>query len=236
VAELLRDYLKGRPAGERIWGGAWARNQKGAEMLRRDLEAAGIPYAVEGPDGPLYADFHALRHTYLTLLSRGGVDLRTSQELAGHSTPELTANYSHVRLHDVAGAVEKMPDFLPEGNPQPSPEALRATGTEGASPGGPVGLVVPRVVPTPAVSGRGVSEAVGTGEQQGDGGGGEKPLQDGGLDASCRELSGSVGERPLPDSNRGWRICNPLPYHLAKGPAGERRGMVAARLPRVNGT
>ena len=25
-------------------------------------------------------------------------------------------------------------------------------------------------------------------------------------------------ERPLPDSNRGWRICNPLPYRLAKGP------------------
>src|SRR5262249_51456291 len=23
----------------------------------------------------------------------------------------------------------------------------------------------------------------------------------------------------LPDSNRGWRICNPLPYHLAKGPS-----------------
>src|SRR5438045_8996200 len=26
-------------------------------------------------------------------------------------------------------------------------------------------------------------------------------------------------KRPLPDSNRGWRICNPLPYRLAKGPA-----------------
>jgi hypothetical protein len=25
-------------------------------------------------------------------------------------------------------------------------------------------------------------------------------------------------KRPLPDSNRGWRICNPLPYRLAKGP------------------
>src|SRR5437762_1990381 len=28
-------------------------------------------------------------------------------------------------------------------------------------------------------------------------------------------------ERPLPDSNRGWRICNPLPYRLAKGPRTE---------------
>ena len=29
---------------------------------------------------------------------------------------------------------------------------------------------------------------------------------------------GEVNQRPLPDSNRGWRICNPLPYRLAKGP------------------
>src|SRR5262249_21307029 len=32
-------------------------------------------------------------------------------------------------------------------------------------------------------------------------------------------FSGELKERPLPDSNRGWRICNPLPYHLAKGPS-----------------
>jgi integrase len=62
LADLLRDYVRDRPARQRIWGGTWASDNKGAEMLRRDLEAAGIPYAVEGPDGPLYADFHALRH------------------------------------------------------------------------------------------------------------------------------------------------------------------------------
>ena len=88
VADLLRDYLRDRPAGQPVWGGTWASDNKGAEMLRGDLEAAGIPYAVEGPDGPLYADFHALRHTYLTLGGRAGIDLRTLQELAGHSTPD----------------------------------------------------------------------------------------------------------------------------------------------------
>src|SRR5262249_1284587 len=55
VAELLCDYLKDRLAGQPIWGGTWARDNKGAEMLRGDLQAAGIPYVVEGPDGPLYA-------------------------------------------------------------------------------------------------------------------------------------------------------------------------------------
>src|SRR5262249_2878441 len=85
LAELLRDYVAGIPGGRPVWGGTWARDHCGGEMLRLDLEAAGIPYVIQGPDGPRYADFHALRHTYLTLLGRGGVDLRTAQELAGHS-------------------------------------------------------------------------------------------------------------------------------------------------------
>jgi excisionase family DNA binding protein len=97
LAELLRDYLDGKLAGQPVWGGTWARDGRGAEMLRLDLEAAGILYAVDGPDGPLFADFHALRHIYLTLGGRAGIDLRTLQELAGHSTPLLTARYSHRR-------------------------------------------------------------------------------------------------------------------------------------------
>ena len=103
-------------------------------MLRCDLEAAGIAYAVEGPDGPEYADFHALRHSYLTLLGRSGVDLRTAQELAGHSTPTLTARYSHRRLHDLAGAVDKLPNLVPNSNtPNTEDEQipLRMTGTDG---------------------------------------------------------------------------------------------------------
>jgi integrase len=130
VAELLRAYLNDRPAGQPVWGGTWASDHRGAEMLRGDLETAGIPYVIDGPDGPLYADFHALRHTYLTLLGRGGVDLRTAQELADHSSPVLTARYSHRRLHDLAGAVEKLPSFLPR-QPDAEEGRLRATGTDG---------------------------------------------------------------------------------------------------------
>ena len=135
LADLLRDYLSDKPAGQPVWmgTGTWAKDRKGAEMLRIDLEAAGIPYAVEGPDGPLYADFHALRHTYLTLGGRAGIDLRTLQELAGHSTPTLTARYSHRRLYDLQGAVGKMPSFLPDPSKSDGqePVALPATGTDG---------------------------------------------------------------------------------------------------------
>jgi len=128
LAKLLQDYLKDKRAGEPVWGGTWARDGKGSEMLRSDLEAAGIPYETVGPDGPLFADFHALRHSYITALGRGGVDLRTAQELAGHSTPILTARYSHRRLQDLAGAVMKLPNFLPR---EPESQRVQATGTEG---------------------------------------------------------------------------------------------------------
>ena len=83
VAAALRDYLDGKPANAPVWGGTWASGCTGAEMLRRDLEAVGIAYAVEGPDGPEYADFHSLRHTYLTMLGRNGVDLRTLKNWPG---------------------------------------------------------------------------------------------------------------------------------------------------------
>ena len=115
VAELLRVYLRGKPAGEPVWPGPWV--NIGAEMLRHDLADAGIPYRIEGPNGPLFFDMHAMRHTYLTLAGRAGVDLRTLQELAGHSSPVVTARYVHVRLHDAAGAVGKIPSCLPESGP-----------------------------------------------------------------------------------------------------------------------
>ncbi len=132
VAETMRVYLAGKPTALPVWGGTWASGCQGAGMLRRDLEAVGIPYAVEGPDGPEYADFHSLRHTYLTMLGRNGVDLRTIQELAGHSTPTLTARYMHVNLHDAAGAVDRLPHLMEPANSEPRDFPLRLTGTDGA--------------------------------------------------------------------------------------------------------
>jgi integrase/recombinase XerC len=139
LAELLRGFLAGKPVRRPVWAGtgAWAKDRKGAEMLRLDLEAAGIPYAVDGPSGPQYADFHSLRHTYLTAGGRASIDLRTLQELAGHGTSKLTERDTHVRLHDLAGAVEKLPSFLPPAQPAPEAQTLRATGTEGEKLVGP---------------------------------------------------------------------------------------------------
>ena len=121
---------------EPVWAGRWFK--RAAEMLRIDLETAGIAYAVDGPDGLEYADFHSLRHSYLTLGGRSGIDLRTLQELAGHSKPELTARYSHRRLHDLAGAVDKLPNLVPTKSSDADAEdiRLRMTGTDAGVPPG----------------------------------------------------------------------------------------------------
>jgi integrase len=133
VAAALRPYIALKRIGSPLWPGTWATSNKAASMLRADLRAAGVPYAVEALEGPEYADFHSLRHTFLTTLGRCGVDLRIAQELAGHSTPLLTARYTHVRLHDLAGAVAKLPSLTTEGEvSQIAQIALRPTGTAGS--------------------------------------------------------------------------------------------------------
>jgi integrase len=144
VAAAMRDFVAGKPMNAALWGGTWARDHRGAEMLRIDLEAAGIAYAVEGPDGLEYADFHSLRHSFLTLGGRSGIDLRTLQELAGHSKPELTARYSHRRWNDLAGAVDMLPNLVPPTTTGNAEIPLRMTGTYDA--GGVVSGVVPGVV------------------------------------------------------------------------------------------
>src|SRR5262249_35423866 len=64
---------------------------------------------------------------------KSGVHPKMAQDLARHSTIDLTMNhYTHLRLHDQAAAVEALPSLLPRTGP--GREALRATGTDGDSP------------------------------------------------------------------------------------------------------
>ncbi len=128
VAEALGAYLAGRPAGAKMWPGPWW--ETAAEMFRRDLTAAGVEFR---DDAGRVADFHSLRHSFITLLQRGGVHPKLAQELARHSDIRLTMGvYTHARLHDLAGAVDGLP--LLTGPDQADRQALRATGTEGSGP------------------------------------------------------------------------------------------------------
>ena len=55
--------------------------KKAARMFRADVEAAGILYR---DDAGRVADFHSLRHTFITNLANAGVHPKTAQTLARH--------------------------------------------------------------------------------------------------------------------------------------------------------
>ena len=77
---------------------------KPSEMIKADLETAGIPYKnVSGH----YADFHSLRHTFITNMAMSGVHPKIAQSLARHSTIQLTMDrYTHVGLPSQVEALE----------------------------------------------------------------------------------------------------------------------------------
>jgi hypothetical protein len=99
-------------------------------IFDRDLIAAGIP---KRDDRGRTLDVHALRMTFGTLLSKGGVPLRTAQSAMRHSDPSLTANvYTDSRRLDMAGALDALPP-LPLDAAWPAAESVRATGADGAN-------------------------------------------------------------------------------------------------------
>ncbi len=78
-----------------------------AEILKLDLEAAGIPYKDRSG---LVFDFHGLRSQLGTSLARAGVDQTTAQKLLHHSDPRLTSNqYTHLATADLRVAIAKLP-------------------------------------------------------------------------------------------------------------------------------
>ncbi len=121
LADRLAPWLAAKPPGRPVFDGMTERT---AEMLRVDLEAAGIAY--ETASGT--ADFHALRAAYVSNLVASGASVKTCQTLARHSTPSLTIGvYAKASLHDIKGAVENLPDMSPRETTHAEPLAMTGT-------------------------------------------------------------------------------------------------------------
>jgi integrase len=100
LAAWLSGWLSGKPAGEPVFALPWS----AVRMLRVDLAAAGIP---ERDARGRVVDFHALRHSYITALVRSGVNPKTVQRLARHSTITLTLDrYCDLPDEDARRAIE----------------------------------------------------------------------------------------------------------------------------------
>jgi integrase len=147
VATALRGYLEAKPAGVAVWpAGCWPVHA--SIMIRRDLEAARTAWLSLSPNAAerakrerssflsyrdasgRHADFHALRHTFITMVGKLGVSAKEHQELARHSTYALTGKYTHSKFYDCAAAVQGLPIQL-SGGPSIEAGAVRATGTDG---------------------------------------------------------------------------------------------------------
>ena len=102
------------------------------KILDRDLKAAGIP---KRDERGRTVDVHAMRTTFGTLLSKGGVKPRTAQAAMRHSDINLTMNtYTDPKLLDVAGAMEALPSLPLTTGKQRDRIAVKATGTDDLRP------------------------------------------------------------------------------------------------------
>ncbi len=170
------------------------------KVFNADIAAAGIAKA---DDRGRTLDVHALRHSFGSLLSAGGVAPRTAQAAMRHSTIDLTMNvYTDPRVLDVAGALDSLPSLPLDAQPSGHQQRQIATGTDHATARGQF-LVAPLVAPN---SGKLCKLGATTDNQWG-------RTQSDGHEKTPRKQAVSRGfvKRRRPDSNRGCRICNPMP-------------------------
>jgi len=167
-----------------------------------DLAAAGID---KRDDRGHTVDVHALRHTFGSLMSAGGVAPRTAQAAMRHSSIDLTMNvYTDPRVLDVAGALDSLPELPLDGSPQELQRNL-ATGTDDRQANREIGLQQLAPVLAPNSDKRCISVATGdnwatcddSSETQ------ENPGK--------QSVSRGFSKRRRADSNRRCRICNPMP-------------------------
>lgn len=105
LTDTIRKWLAD---GNPLWPNLTKHTSK---MIRADLEAAGIPYRIEGINGPLFADFHSLRHTYVTMVSRMPIPVRDQMMLSRHSTAALfLQRYAKPSISNITECMSQAPD------------------------------------------------------------------------------------------------------------------------------
>ena len=135
LSDLLRDWLADKPRGVHVF----QMPHKPVELISRDLEDARDAWLLGGGDPSSdflsytdhtgnVADFHSLRHTFVSRLVNSGASVKVCQDLARHSTPNLTiGRYAHALLNDLTEALDNLPGI--DDDSEKDSARLRKTGT-----------------------------------------------------------------------------------------------------------
>ncbi len=172
------------------------------KVLDCDLAAASID---KRDERGYTVDVHALRHTFGSLLSAGGVAPRTAQAAMRHSSIDLTMNvYTDPRVLDVAGALDSLPALPLDEQPAERQRNI-ATGTDHHRPHSPgdSDQLAPELAPNSDKR----CKSVATGDKW-EGCDGSTQSQ---KNPEKQSVSRGLSERRRADSNRRCRICNPMP-------------------------
>jgi integrase len=152
LAALIRPWLGSKHAGKLVWPGRWAQGKEAGVILKIDLNRARTAWIAEAGDDQVerdcrarsfylaykdndgrYADFHALRHTFITNMVKSGISPKAAQSLARHSTIDLTMNvYTSLTVHDQASALASLSPVPTLNGVVTGAKALQATGTDGS--------------------------------------------------------------------------------------------------------
>jgi len=120
AAEAIQAYLPHRTKAQsrHLFVSAWKGHPIHGRCINRMLKIVIRKAGLEGQG----ITPHKLRHTFATHLIRNNVDIRTVQELLGHSEIETTAKYLHSDTKTKQAAVGKLNGLLGMGEPELSAE------------------------------------------------------------------------------------------------------------------
>jgi integrase len=108
LAQMLKDW---REQQHTLTGTVFKRSVPTAVTLLKDLAACGIKGVDEHGR---HLDFHALRHTFATMLANAGISPRVAMELMRHSDMRLTAKtYTDAMNLPLFGELGKLTPALP---------------------------------------------------------------------------------------------------------------------------
>ena len=104
VLDAIEKYMRIRPFGNAA-NDALFRSVRGLPMSPRMAEKVveKLRHYLQLPD---YVTPHALRHTFATAMLAGGADMRSLQELLGHSSLSTTQLYTKVNMSEIMNVYE----------------------------------------------------------------------------------------------------------------------------------